>query len=230
MKAIGGGWDEVLKDQFASEDYQKLRAFLKEEYQNYTVYPDMFDIYNALKLTPFNEVKVVILGQDPYHNPGQAHGLSFSVQRGIAPPPSLINIYKEMKADLGIENPKDYGCLEYWAKQGVLLLNTVLTVRAGAANSHRGHHWEELTDAIIKRLSSREKPAVFLLWGSPARKKKALIDTDKNLVLECAHPSPLSASAGFFGCRHFSKTNAFLTSHGMSPIDWDLTHDPEYPS
>ena len=227
MKAIGGGWDEVLYEEFHSTRYAQLRAFLKEEYAAHTVYPDMFDIYNALRYTPFDKVSVVILGQDPYHNEGQAHGLSFSVKKGVPPPPSLLNIYKELKADLGIENPTDYGCLSYWAKQGVLLLNTVLTVRAGLANSHRGKNWEYLTDAIIQKLSEREKPAVFLLWGNPARAKKPLVDTQKNLVLECAHPSPLSAT-GFFGCRHFSKANAFLKENGFPEIDWDLKNDPAY--
>ncbi len=227
MKPIGGGWDEVLSEEFSSDWYQALRSFLKKEYTETTVYPPMFDIYNALRYTPFNEVRAVILGQDPYHNEGQAHGLSFSVQPGIQPPPSLLNIYKEMKTDLGIENPTDYGCLEYWAKQGVLLLNTVLTVRAGQANSHRGRNWEILTDAIIKKLSDRQQPVVFLLWGNPARAKKGLIDRNKHFVLECAHPSPLSAR-NFFGCKHFSRTNEILLKLGVSPIDWDLRKDPKY--
>ncbi|MBQ5802475.1 MAG: uracil-DNA glycosylase [Clostridia bacterium] len=225
MKAIGGGWDEILQDEFNSQTYADLRAFLKKEYSTQTVYPDMYDVYNAMRFVPFEKVSVVILGQDPYHGEGQAHGLSFSVQKGVTPPPSLCNIYKELKSDLGVENPADYGCLQYWAKQGVLLLNTVLTVRAGQANSHRGKGWEKLTDAIIGKLSAREQPVAFLLWGNPARAKKALIDCEKNLVLESAHPSPLSCR-NFFGCKHFSKANDFLRANGFPPIDWDLNNDP----
>ena len=221
MLKIGGGWDEILKDGFESENYKKIREFLKKEYMENTVYPDMYDIFNALKFTPFDDVKVVILGQDPYHGEGQAHGLCFSVREGVPPPPSLINIYKEIKSDLGIDIPRNKGCLTKWAKQGVLLLNTVLTVRAGQANSHKNCGWQEFTDGIIKKLSSREKPMVFMLWGANARAKKPLINTDRHLILECAHPSPLSAD-GFFGCRHFSKANNFLKNKGIEPIDWDL--------
>ncbi len=222
MINLGGGWDEVLSDAFASENYKKIREFLKKEYFTTTVYPPMNDLYNCFRFTPYDEVKCVILGQDPYHNPGQAHGLCFSVKEGVAPPPSLVNIYKEIENDIGIKEPENYGCLTKWAKQGVLLLNTVLTVRAGAANSHKDCGWQWFTDTVIQRLSDRKKPIVFMLWGGNARSKKTLIDSSRHLVLECAHPSPLSAYNGFFGCRHFSKCNAFLSSHGMEPIDWQL--------
>ncbi len=221
MVDIGNDWDEILQPLFESELYEKIRAFLKREYSNHIVYPSMYDIFNALKFTPYSKVKAVILGQDPYHGEGQAHGLCFSVKEGVALPPSLINIYKELYNDLGIA-PCKSGCLTKWAERGVLLLNTTLTVRAGAANSHSGCGWQEFTDEIIKKLSEREKPMVFLLWGGNARAKKKIIDCNKHLVLECAHPSPLSAYNGFFGCRHFSKTNDFLLSIGETPIDWNL--------
>ena len=181
----------------------------------------MADIFNAFKYTPYSEVKAVILGQDPYHGEGQAHGLCFSVKDGVEPPPSLVNIYKELKSDLGIEPPRS-GCLTKWAKQGVLLLNTTLTVRAGAANSHSKCGWQEFTDEVIRILAKREKPMVFLLWGANARAKKSLIGGSTHLILECAHPSPLSAFNGFFGCKHFSKTNDFLIKNGETPINWDL--------
>ena len=222
MINIGNEWDELLKDQFESEYYQKLRGFLKLEYSTRTIYPSMYDIFNALKLTDYKDVKAVILGQDPYHGEGQAHGLCFSVKQGIKPPPSLINIYKEQHEDLGIDQPLGCGDLTKWAKQGVLLLNTSLTVRAGIANSHRGMGWEKLTDRIIELLNDSDKPIVFLLWGSPARKKAAFITNPRHLVLQAAHPSPLSAYNGFFGCKHLSKTNDFLVSHGREPIDWQL--------
>lgn len=222
MIKLGGGWDEILADVFASDKYKAIREFLKEEYFSRTIYPPMNDLYNCFRYTPYDKVKCVILGQDPYHNPGQAHGLCFSVQEGVEPPPSLKNIYKEQKDDLGIIQPNNYGCLTKWAENGVLLLNTVLTVRAGSANSHKDCGWQWFTDTVIERLSERETPMVFMLWGANARSKKRLIDTSKHLVLECAHPSPLSASNGFFGCRHFSKCNAFLSQHGMEPIDWQL--------
>lgn len=218
MVNIGNSWDGLLLDQFEADYYKNIRAFLKTEYSKYTVYPDMYDIFNALKATDYNDVKAVILGQDPYHGEGQAHGMCFSVRRGVELPPSLKNIYKELESDLGIK-PASHGCLENWAKEGVLLLNTVLTVRQGAAASHRGHGWEILTDRIIELLNEREKPMVFMLWGRPAREKKALITNGRHLVLECAHPSPLSAYNGFFGCRHFSKANAFLERYGTG-IDW----------
>ena len=218
MVNIGNSWDGLLLDQFEADYYKNIREFLKTEYSKYTVYPDMYDIFNALKATDYNDVKAVILGQDPYHGEGQAHGMCFSVRRGVELPPSLKNIYKELESDLGIK-PASHGCLENWAKEGVLLLNTVLTVRQGAAASHRGHGWEILTDRIIELLNEREKPMVFMLWGRPAREKKALITNERHLVLECAHPSPLSAYNGFFGCRHFSKANAFLERYGTG-IDW----------
>jgi uracil-DNA glycosylase len=250
MVQIGNNWDKLLQEQFESAYYQELRAFLKYEYANGTVYPDMYDIFNAFKATDFHAVKAVILGQDPYHGAGQAHGMCFSVKKGVAVPPSLQNIFKEIRSDLGDPNvpfpintngnisntvnntdnnvrfsarfTAPHGNLENWAKSGVLLLNTVLTVRAGAANSHRGHGWETFTSAVIELLNNREQPIVFLLWGSPARQKKALITNPRHLVLEAAHPSPLSAYNGFFGCKHFSKANNFLTANGSSPIDWRI--------
>lgn len=222
MVNIGNDWDALLAPEFEAESYQQLRRFLITEYRTKTVYPDMYDIFNALKYTPYHAVKAVIIGQDPYHNEGQAHGLSFSVRRGIAPPPSLVNIFKELKDDLGVDNLGRHGELTAWAEQGVLLLNAALTVRAGQANSHRGMGWEQVTDAVIRHLNMRETPVVFLLWGANARAKTALITNPKHLVLTCAHPSPLSAYQGFFGCRHFSKTNAFLEQNGIAPIDWRI--------
>lgn len=223
MVHIGNSWDEILLPYFESESYKNLREFLKSEYSAHTVYPDMYDIFNALKYTPYENVKAVILGQDPYHGEGQAHGLCFSVKPGVETPPSLVNIFKEIESDVGIKNTSPY--LVTWAKQGVLLLNTVLTVRAGIANSHKAKGWEQLTDGIISKLNEREKPMVFMLWGGNARAKKALITSPRHLVLECPHPSPLSAYAGFFGCRHFSKCNTFLTSHGQEAIDWRTSCD-----
>jgi uracil-DNA glycosylase len=221
MVNIGNSWDNLLRNEFESEYYRGLREFLKEEYKNFTVYPNMYDIFNALKTTDYTDVKAVILGQDPYHGEGQAHGLCFSVKRGVTPPPSLKNIFKELHDDLNIPIP-NHGCLEDWAKNGVLLLNTVLTVRAHEANSHKDRGWERLTSKIIKLLDRREKPVVFILWGAPARSKKVLIKNPSHLVLEASHPSPLSAYNGFFGCRHFSKTNAFLAEKGIPPIDWRI--------
>jgi uracil-DNA glycosylase len=221
MVNIGNSWDNLLQKEFESEYYHNLREFLKEEYKNFTVYPDMYDIFNALKTTDYEDVKAVILGQDPYHGEGQAHGLCFSVKKGITPPPSLKNIFKELHDDLNIPVP-NHGFLEGWAKNGVLLLNTVLTVRAAAPNSHKDRGWEALTSKIIKLLDEREKPIVFILWGAPARSKKLLVKNPSHLVLEASHPSPLSAYNGFFGCRHFSKTNAFLAERGAPPIDWRL--------
>ena len=221
MKPLGNDWDDVLRDDFNSPSYLELRAFLKSEYATHRIFPPMNDIYNCFRLTSFSAVKAVILGQDPYHNPGQAMGLSFSVPDGVQPPPSLLNIYKELEDELQIP-PANGGNLTAWAKRGVLLLNTVLTVRAYSANSHRGHGWEILTDSVISKLSEGRKNLVFLLWGSNARSKKSLIDPEKHLVLECAHPSPLSAYAGFFGCGHFRKCNEYLSAHGIEPIDWNL--------
>lgn len=221
MVHIGNSWDDILAEEFRSSWYMQLREFLKYEYSHYRVYPDMYDIFNALKYTDYYSVKAVILGQDPYHGAGQAHGLCFSVREGVPPPPSLNNIFTELHNDLGVPIPRS-GELTKWAQRGVLLLNTVLTVREGQSNSHRGKGWEQLTDAVIAKLSARERPMVFILWGSNARAKKPLIDMSRHLVLESAHPSPLSAYNGFFGNRHFSRTNAFLSQHGIEPIDWDL--------
>lgn len=222
MVNIGNDWDELLAGEFEKPYYLALRGFLKSEYSGFTIYPDMYDIFNALKLTPYSDVKAVILGQDPYHEPKQAHGLAFSVQDGVEPPPSLKNIYKELNADLGLPVPTT-GDLTCWAKQGVLLLNTSLTVRRGQANSHQGKGWEVFTDRVITLLNEREKPLVFILWGANARKKTALITNPRHLILTSAHPSPLSAYNGFFGCRHFSKCNKFLSENGISEIDWRVT-------
>ncbi len=221
MVKIGNDWDEILHPLFESENYKKIREFLKTEYASHTVYPDMFDIFNAFKYTPYKDVKIVILGQDPYHNPGQAHGLAFSVNDNVPLPKSLINIYKELKDDLGIP-PAKTGNLTPWAKQGVLLLNTSLTVRAHEANSHSGKGWEIFTDSVISLLNERKEPLVFMLWGGNAKSKRSLIDGKKHLVLTAAHPSPLSASNGFFGCGHFSTANAFLKANGMEPVNFDL--------
>lgn len=222
MVHIGNHWDEILEQEFQQPYYQKLRDFLKEEYHTHTIYPSMYDIFNALKYTDYPDVKVVLLGQDPYHGAGQAHGLSFSVQKGVPQPPSLRNIFKELQEDLGITPPK-HGCLVSWAQNGVLLLNTVLTVRAGQANSHKGKGWETLTDHIIEKLNEREQPTVFLLWGANAKSKQALLDNPNHLVLTATHPSPLAAKyGGFFGCRHFSRANDFLVAHGAQPVDWKI--------
>lgn len=221
MVQFDNDWQDLLQPEFQKEYYQRLRAFLKQEYSTRTIYPDMHDIFNAMHFTPYNGVKVVILGQDPYHGPGQAHGLSFSVKPGISVPPSLQNIYQELANDLGLRIPNT-GYLKKWTDQGVLLLNTVLTVRAGIANSHRGMGWEYFTDHIIGLLNEREQPVVFMLWGRNAREKKALITNSQHLILEAAHPSPFSVYNGFFGCRHFSKANAFLQQHGVDPIDWQI--------
>ena len=221
MVNIGNEWDTLLEEEFQKEYYLKLRAFLAREYKTRRIFPDMYDIFNALKYTSYSDVKVVILGQDPYHGEGQAHGLCFSVKKGVEPPPSLKNIFKELNEDIGMKAP-DHGELTKWAKQGVLLLNTVLTVRSGEANSHKGMGWEIFTDKVIETLNNREKPIVFILWGANARRKKELITNPQHKILETAHPSPLSAYNGFFGCRHFSKTNEFLMSIGESEIDWTL--------
>jgi uracil-DNA glycosylase len=221
MVHIGNRWDVLLAPDFSSENYKNLREFLKYEYANFNVYPDMYDIFNALRLTPPENVRAVILGQDPYHGKGQAHGLCFSVQPETPPPPSLVNIFKELQSDLGLKPPEN-GCLINWAKSGVLLLNTVLTVREGAPGSHRGKGWEALTDRIISIINESETPTVFLLWGNFAKAKKGLITSSRHLILEAAHPSPLSAYNGFFGCRHFSKTNDFLIKNGLQGIEWGL--------
>ncbi|MBQ7288672.1 MAG: uracil-DNA glycosylase [Clostridia bacterium] len=221
MVNLGNDWDEILADEFTKPYYLQLRQFLKQEYTTRTVYPDMYSIFNALKATAFRDVKVVLLGQDPYHGPGQAHGMCFSVQKGVEPPPSLKNIFKELESDLGITAPA-HGCLTHWAEQGVLLLNTVLTVRAGQANSHKGMGWETFTDRVISELNNKQTPVVFLLWGANARNKARVITNPIHIKLETVHPSPLSAYGGFFGCRHFSKTNAILEQSGQAPIDWRL--------
>ena len=219
MIKITEEWDKILEEEFNSQNYASLRAFLKNEYSTQTIYPSMFDIFNSMKTTAFEQIKVVLLGQDPYHNEGQAMGLSFSVPKGKEIPPSLVNIYKEIKSELGCEIPKS-GDLTGWARQGVLLLNTVLTVRAHQANSHKGKGWEIFTDSIIKKISEIKEGVVFLLWGANARSKSQFIDKSKHLILECAHPSPLSAYNGFFGCGHFKKTNEYLIKMGKEPIDW----------
>lgn len=221
MVHIGNQWDEILKDEFQKEYYLKLREFLKEEYRNFTIYPDMYHIFNALKMTSYEDVQVVLLGQDPYHGPNQAHGLCFSVQDGVEFPPSLKNIFIELKNDLHIEIPKS-GNLTKWAKQGVLLLNTVLTVRSGVANSHKGKGWEIFTTKIIERLNEREKPIIFVLWGNDAKRKMEYITNPNHFILTASHPSPLSAYNGFFGCKHFSKINEILLKEGEKPIDWQL--------
>lgn len=221
MIQFGNDWDQILAGEFEKPYYQKLRSFLKSEYASRTVYPAMNDIFNALKYTPYQNVKVVILGQDPYHGPGQAHGLAFSVQPGVEPPPSLLNMFQELQQELGFPIPNT-GCLIPWAKQGVLLLNTVLTVRAGEANSHRGMGWEQFTDRVIESLNGREESIVFLLWGRNAAEKEALITNPRHVLLKAPHPSPLSASRGFFGCGHFLKANQELILSGQDPVDWRL--------
>lgn len=221
MVNIGNEWDELLKDEFKKDYYLNLREFLKKEYFTYQVYPNMYDIFNALKFTSYSDVKAVIIGQDPYHGPGQAHGLCFSVQKDVAIPPSLQNMYKELYSDLDI-TPANHGYLKKWADNGVLMMNAVLTVRAGQANSHRNMGWEIFTDKVIELLNKREQPIVFILWGNNAKQKMKLITNPNHLILQAAHPSPLSAFNGFFGCKHFSKTNDFLTSHGIEPIDWRI--------
>lgn len=221
MVNIGNDWDQILKEEFNKEYYLNLRNFLAYEYKNYKIYPDMYDIFNALKYTAYEDVKVVLLGQDPYHGVNQAHGLCFSVQKGVAQPPSLKNIFKELQEDLGCRIP-NHGNLTKWANEGVLMLNTVLTVREGNANSHANKGWEKLTDSIICKLNESKKPIVFLLWGRNAQSKMNLITNPNHLILKCAHPSPLSAYNGFYGCRHFSKTNNFLMKNGFKPIDWQI--------
>lgn len=218
---IEESWKEVLKDEFEKPYFPLLKKFLLEEKQRHVIYPQGSQIFSAFNLTPFEKVSVVLLGQDPYHGPGQAHGLCFSVPRGIAPPPSLINIFKELKSDLGIPFP-GHGNLTGWARQGVLLLNATLTVRANQAGSHQKKGWENFTDKVIETLSLKRKNLVFLLWGNYAQQKSVLINPEKHLILKSVHPSPLAASRGFFGCRHFSKTNQYLEKNGKEPIDWNL--------
>ncbi len=218
---IHNDWQDILQEEFESTYYQELREFLKTEYAEQTIYPSMNHIWEAFEWTPYEQVKVVILGQDPYHGPNQAHGLSFSVQPNVKVPPSLVNVYKELADDLGI-TPVNHGYLKSWAEQGVLLMNTVLTVRGGSANSHRGQGWERLTDAVIKKLNEHEKPLVFILWGNPSIAKKQLIDTEKHVVITSPHPSPLSSYRGFFGSKPFSKANKALVDFGQTPIDWQL--------
>lgn len=214
-------WKELLEDEFSKDYYQTLRQFLIEEYKTKKIYPDKYDIFNALHFTPYKDIKVVILGQDPYHGPGQAHGLSFSVNPGVKTPPSLLNIYKELNSDLGCYIPNN-GYLKKWADQGVLLLNTSLTVRAGEANSHKNIGWQVFTDKIISLVNEKDDPVVFLLWGNNAIKKKELITNKRHLILTSVHPSPLSASRGFFGSKPFSKINNFLISVNKDPIDWQI--------
>lgn len=221
MVKLGKDWDEILKDNWQAPYYIYLKNFLKEEYKSKTIYPHMDNIFNALKATSFKDVKAVIIGQDPYHGEGQAHGLCFSVNKGVEIPPSLKNIYKELSSDIGFKIPS-HGYLQDWANQGVLMLNTVLTVRAGQPASHRGHGWERFTDIVIENLNRKETPVVFLLWGKPAEEKAKIITNPLHLKLKAPHPSPLSAHRGFFGCKHFSRANEFLVSHGIDPIDWQI--------
>ena len=220
-KIFKNDWQELLEDELNEPYYQELRKFLIDEYSTKKIFPNMYDIFNALHFTSYAATKVVILGQDPYHEPGQAHGLSFSVLPDVPPPPSLINIFKELRNDLGCFIPNN-GCLKPWAEQGVLLLNAVLTVKAHEANSHRGHGWETFTDRIIYLLNEHEHPLAFILWGNPARRKKNMITNPRHFIIESAHPSPLSADRGFFGSRPFSRVNQFLESIGEPPIDWQI--------
>ena len=221
MVHLGNEWDEILREEFESDYYRRIRAILKKEYAEYEIYPPKEDIFNALRYTSYSDVKAVLLGQDPYRGPGQAHGLCFSVRPGVEPPPSLKNIFRELETDMGLEPPTS-GCLTPWAQEGVLLLNTTLTVRRGQANSHKNLGWTQFTDAVIRKLNDRTQPIVFLLWGGNARSKRELITNPQHLVLETVHPSPLSAYNGFFGCRHFSQCNEFLMKNGVAPIDWTL--------
>lgn len=221
MQILKNDWQELLEPEFEKEYYQKLRIFLAEEYKTKRIYPDKYDIFNALHFTEYKAVKVVILGQDPYHGANQAHGLSFSVKPGVMPPPSLVNIYKELQTDIGCDIPNN-GYLKKWAEQGVLLINAVLTVRAGEANSHQNIGWEKFTDRVIELLNQREEPIVFILWGKNAQSKISMITNPKHLILKSVHPSPLSSYRGFFGSKPFSKTNEFLVSRGMEAIDWQI--------
>lgn len=226
MPPISGSWEKALKGEFSKDYYKKMFVKIQEEYQTRTIYPPADDIFNAFHFTPLEEVKVVILGQDPYHEPGQAHGLCFSVKPQVPIPPSLVNIYKELEDDLGCYIPNN-GYLEKWARQGVLMLNTVLTVRAHQANSHKDLGWEQFTDAAIRVLAEQDRPMVFVLWGKPAQRKKEMIHNPKHLILESPHPSPLSAYRGFFGSRPFSRINAYLEQNGLKPIDWQIENISE---
>jgi len=217
---IGNDWDTIIGDEFTQDYYQQLRAWLQTEYATYTIYPDKYDIFNALKLTPYKDAKVVILGQDPYINQGEAHGLAFSVKPGIRIPPSLQNIYKEIAEDIGCTLPQT-GCLTKWTQQGVLLLNAVLTVRAGVSNSHKNRGWETFTDSVIRAVNAKPDPVVFMLWGNNAKAKEVLLTNHAHLVLKATHPSPLAGNA-FFGCRHFSQANEFLSKYGRETIDWQI--------
>ncbi|MBO5199759.1 MAG: uracil-DNA glycosylase [Clostridia bacterium] len=221
MVHFGNDWDEILADEFEKPYYKELRQFLRQEYSTHRIYPDMNDIFNALKASSFKDTKVVIIGQDPYHGAGQAHGMCFSVKRGVEPPPSLKNIFKELAEDTGFSIP-DHGELTAWANQGVLLLNTVLTVREATPNSHKGKGWENFTDRVIAELNRKQTPVVFLLWGANAKNKARIIDNPIHKKLETVHPSPLSAYGGFFGCRHFSKCNTILKTSGQTPINWQI--------
>ena len=221
MGAIANDWLDVIGGEFSKPYYASLYKFVKEEYSRYVIYPPSNDIFNAYHYTPYSNVKVVIIGQDPYHGPDQAHGLCFSVKKEVDIPPSLVNIYKELESDLGCYIPNN-GYLEKWAKQGVLMLNSVLTVRAGNAFSHSGHGWEQFTDATIKAVNKIDRPVVYILWGAPARKKKEMLNNPRHLVIESPHPSPLSAYRGFFGSRPFSRTNEFLEANGVEPVDWQI--------
>lgn len=219
---LNNDWEPLLQEEFSKPYYLQLHEFLKKEYSAYTIYPEMHDIFNALHYTPFHQVKAVILGQDPYHGPGQAHGLSFSVQPQVKLPPSLKNIFKELQHDLGC-TPPNHGYLVDWTKQGVLLLNTVLTVRKGQAHSHKGKGWEYFTNQVIEQLNNKETPVVYILWGAAAQRKQALIDTDKHYIIKSPHPSPLSAYRGFFDSKPFSRTNAILRETGQEEIEWRLS-------
>ncbi len=221
MVIFNNDWDELLKDEFKKDYYIKLRKFLVNEYNSKTIYPDKYNIFEALKLTAYKDVKVVIIGQDPYHGENQAHGLAFSVQKEVRIPPSLLNIYKELKEDCGCYIPNN-GYLVSWAKQGVLLLNTSLTVVSNIANSHRNKGWEIFTDSVIKQVNNKSAPVVFLLWGNNAKSKEKYIADQRHLILKSVHPSPLSAFRGFFGCKHFSKANQFLKNTGQTEIDWQI--------
>jgi len=221
MGAIQNDWLEPLSPEFKKPYYAKLYKTIREEYSTKQIFPPADEIFTAFEMTPLSDVKVVIIGQDPYHGDGQAHGLCFSVKPDVETPPSLVNMYKELNSDLGCYIPNN-GYLTKWAKQGVLMLNTVLTVRAHQANSHRGIGWEEFTDAAIRILNEQDRPIVYLLWGKPAQMKKSMLNNPKHLILEAPHPSPLSAYRGFFGCQHFSKTNQFLKENGLEPVDWQI--------